>query len=307
MDEQSSALQTLLSERDALKQRCEQLEAFLANVGYPPGHFYSPIVELSDRHAINAVRTRLDAAPPRGIKIDVQAMASMMERLAEHYSRFPFPRHQTAGYRFHFDNPFFGCYDASILFSMLLEVRPRRIIEVGCGHSSCLLLDTSDFFFDGALDLTFIDPALDNLRRLFGESGASNARLIGSPVQNVVREVFEQLEENDILFLDSSHVSKTGSDVNYLLFEILPALKPGVLVHVHDILYPFEYPEEWVLKERRSWNESYLLRAFLQYNSTFEIVYWNNFVWHRMRNDLARLMPLCLENEGGSIWLRRVR
>ena len=231
----------------------------------------------------------------------------MMERLAEHHRHFSFPRNQTAGYRFHFDNPFFGCYDASILFSMLLEFRPCRIIEVGCGHSSCLLLDTNDRFFDGALDLTLIDPSLDNLKQLFGPGGAGNARLISRPVQDVAREVFEQLEENDILFLDSSHVSKTGSDVNYLLFEILPALKPGVLVHIHDILYPFEYPEEWVLKEKRSWNESYLLRAFLQYNSAFEIVYWNNFAWHRMHEDLGRLMPLCLENEGGSIWLRRAR
>jgi len=234
-------------------------------------------------------------------------MTSMMERLAEHHRLFPFPRLQAAGYRFYFDNPFFGCYDASVLFSMLLEVRPRRIIEVGCGHSSCLLLDTNERFFDGALDLTFIDPSLDNLKQLFGDGGSGNARLISGPVQDVAREVFEQLDENDIFFLDSSHVSKTGSDVNYLIFEILPALKPGVLVHIHDILYPFEYPEEWVLKERRSWNESYLLRAFLQYNSAFEIVYWNNFAWHRMQEDLGRLMPLCLENEGGSIWLKRVR
>ena len=189
---------------------------------------------------------------------------------------------------------------------MLLEFRPRRIVEVGCGHSSCLLLDTSERFFGGALELTLIDPSLDTLKDLFGKAGAPNARLIGSPVQDVERAVFEQLEENDILFLDSSHVSKTGSDVNHLVFEILPRLKPGVLVHIHDILYPFEYLEEWVLQEKRSWNEAYLLRAFLQYNSAFEIVYWNNFATHRLREDLARLMPLCLENEGGSIWSRRV-
>jgi hypothetical protein len=108
---------------------------------------------------------------------------------------------------------------------MLLEVRPRRIIEIGCGHSSCLLLDTSERFFDGALKLTFLDPSLDNLRHQLGDSGAGDARLISSPVQEVPRGIFEQSEENDILFLDSSHVSKTGSDVNYLLFEILPALK----------------------------------------------------------------------------------
>lgn len=307
MDEQSSALQNLLSERDALKQHCERLEAIIANVGFPPGHFYSPIVDVSDRHAIKAVRTRVNAPLPAGIQIDVAAMTSMMQRLAEHHRLFPFPRHQAAGYRFHFDNPFFGCYDASVLFSMLLEFRPRRVIEVGCGHSSCLLLDTNERFFDGALKFTFIDPSLDNLKHQFGDSGAGDALLISSPVQDVARKEFEQLEENDILFLDSSHVSKTGSDVNYLLFEILPALKPGVLVHIHDILYPFEYPEEWVLKEKRSWNEPYLLRAFLQYNSAFEIVYWSNLAWHRMHEDLARLMPLCLENEGGSIWLRRTQ
>jgi len=234
-------------------------------------------------------------------------MTSLMKRLAEQHRHFPFPRHQENGFRFYFDNPFFGCHDASVLFSMLLEFRPRRVIEVGCGHSSCLLLDTNERFFGGALELTMIDPALDDLKSMFEPSGATNTRLFADRLQNVPREVFERLEENDILFLDSSHVSKTGSDVNYYLFEILPALKPGVLAHVHDILYPFEYVEEWVLGEKRSWNEAYALHAFLQYNAAFEIVYWNNFASHRLRDDLAKLMPLCLENEGGSIWLRRVR
>ena len=126
VDEQS--LPTLLAERDTLKRRCEQLEAFLSNVGYPPGHFYSPIVDVSDRHAIKAVTTRVDAPLPAGIQIDAPAMTSMMERLAEHHRHFPFPRHQAAGYRFCFDNPFFGCYDASVLFSMLLEC------QVAPGH-----------------------------------------------------------------------------------------------------------------------------------------------------------------------------
>jgi len=161
---------------------------------------------MSDQHAIDPVRTRVDAPLPAGIKIDVPAITSLMERLAEHHRRFPFPRHQAVGYRFYFDNPFFGCYDASVLFSMLLEFRPHRVIEVGCGHSSCLLLDTSERFFDGALKLTFIDPSLDNLKHHFGDGGAGEALLISSPVQDVPRETFEQLEENDILFLDSSRL-----------------------------------------------------------------------------------------------------
>jgi len=304
--EHPNALEVLLAERDQLKEYCARMEALLSNLGHPPGHFYSPIVDVSNVHAIAAVRDRLKAPLPAGIAIDAEGMASMMKRLAKHHRHFAFPRHREAGYRFHFDNPFFGCYDASILFTMLLEFRPRRIVEVGCGHSSRLLLDANDHFFDSGLDLTFIDPSLDSLKDLLDERSAPNSSLINSPVQDVGLDVFERLEANDILFVDSGHVSKTGSDVNYIVFEVLPVLKPGVLVHIHDILYPFEYLEEWVLKDKRSWNEAYLLRAFLQYNTAFEIVYWNNFAWHHLREDLARLMPLCLENEGGSIWLKRV-
>jgi hypothetical protein len=305
VEDHQSSIQSLAAERDELRQHCERLQAMLANVGYLPGHFYSPVVDVGDPHAAEAVRGRTRAPWPAGIAIDVERLTALMRRLAERHRHFPFPRHRDPAFRFCFDNPFFGCHDASVLFSMLLEFRPRRVIEVGCGYSSCLMLDTNERFFNGSLDITLIDPALGELGDLWGERGPGTARLLSDQVQNVSPEVFESLEENDILFIDSSHVSKTGSDVNYFLFQILPVLKPGVLIHVHDILYPFEYPEEWVLKDKRSWNEAYALHAFLQYNSAFEIVYWNNFVWHRLREDLAGLMPLCLENEGGSIWLRR--
>jgi hypothetical protein len=305
VDEENSALQHVISERDKLKQHCEHLEALLGNISYPPGHFYSPIVDVCESHAIEAVRNRVSAPLPAGIALDAEKLKSTMNRLAEQHRHFRFPRHPQASYRFYFDNPFFGCHDASILFSMLLEFRPRRIIEIGCGHSSRLLLDTNAQFFAGTMELTFIDPSLDSLTDLGSGRESLNPRLISSPVQDVGLTMFEQLEENDIVFLDSSHVSKTGSDVNYFVFEILPVLKPGVLVHIHDIFYAFEYLENWVLKEKRSWNEAYLIRAFLQYNAAFEIVYWNNFVWHRLRDELAAAMPLCLENEGGSIWLKR--
>lgn len=296
----------LLAERVELMHRLDCLQSMLVNVGYPPGHYYSPVVDVSDPHAIEATRTRTTAPLPAGVAIDALKMTSMMTQLARRHHHFPFPRHQQTGFRFYFDNPFFGSHDASILFSMLLEFRPRRVIEVGCGHSSGLLLDTNDRFFDGTMELTLIDPSLVSLRNLWGELGAGNARLVPARLQDVPLAEFESLTENDILFIDSSHVSKTGSDVNCYLFKILPTLKPGVLVHVHDILYPFEYPIEWILQEQRGWNEAYALHAFLQYNSAFEIVYWNNFTFHHLREQLSRLVPLCLENEGGSIWLRRI-
>ena len=116
--------------------------------------------------------------------------------------------------------------------------------------------------------------------------------------------VFDALSANDILFVDSTHVSKTGSDVNHLFFEILPRLASGVLVHLHDIFFPFEYPQDWVLGGR-SWNEIYMLRAFLQYNNAFRIVFMNTFLEHFHESRFADRMPLCLKNRGGSIWLCR--
>ena len=107
-----------------------------------------------------------------------------------------------------------------------------------------------------------------------------------------------------MLFIDSTHVAKVGSDVTTLFFDVLPTLKPGVLVHIHDVLWPFEYPRSWYL-QGRSWNEAYLLRAFLQYNEEFEILLFNSFLGTHYAGDVAEILPLCAKNPGGSLWLRR--
>ncbi|NQS88701.1 hypothetical protein HQ584_02790 [Patescibacteria group bacterium] len=118
-------------------------------------------------------------------------------------------------------------------------------------------------------------------------------------------ESFKQLKENDILFIDTSHVSKTGSDVNYIFFDILPNLNSGVLIHFHDIFYPFEYPKKKIL-DGHAFNECYILRAFLQYNTRFKIILFNTFLEHYYEDWFRQNMPLCLRNKGGSIWLRKV-
>jgi hypothetical protein len=305
MDEPQVVIQTLIQERDELKEHCARLAALLENTSFPPGHFYSPVVDVKDAQAVRASRDRLLAPSVAGVDVDLPRIRETMRLLASHHRHFPFSRHAQQPYRFHRDNPYFGAHDASVLFSMLLAFRPKRVIEVGCGYSSCLLLDTNEMFFDGALKLTLIDPFLDELSALFGPKGAPGARLYGEKLQDVPLDIFGELEANDILFIDSSHVSKTGSDVNHYLFRILPMLKPGVLIHVHDIPWPFEYPESWVVEDKRSWNEAYALHAFLQYNASFEILYWNNFVVCHLFEELCSLMPVCAEDGGASIWLRR--
>src|ERR1700731_3222053 len=121
-----------------------------------------------------------------------------------------------------------------------MEYRAGRVVEGGCGFSSSLLLDVNERGFENRLDITLMHPSLDHLKNTYEWLHSPNARLLNQKVQDVSVEEFERLERNDILFIDSSHVSKTGSDVNHYLFQIVPRLKPGVLVHIHDILFPFE-------------------------------------------------------------------
>ena len=116
--------------------------------------------------------------------------------------------------------------------------------------------------------------------------------------------VFTELAAGDILFIDSSHVSKAGSDVNFLFFDVLPRLAEGVLVHVHDILWPFEYPERW-LRQRRGWNESFLLRAFLAYNSVFTIELFNAWLWANDPDAVRELLPAAVGQLPGGVWLRK--
>ena len=124
-----------------------------------------------------------------------------------------------------------------------------------------------------------------------------------TPVVERIREFITEGVLGDILFIDSSHVAKIGSDVVYLMTEVLPQLRPGVLVHFHDVFWPFEYPEEWV-QEGRAWNETYMLKAFLQFNERFRILLFCSYLALHHRAVLEQHLPLALKNSGGSLWLR---
>jgi hypothetical protein len=138
------------------------------------------------------------------------------------------------------------------------------------------------------------------------ESDAKRVSIIETPVQEVDLRTFDPLEENDILFIDSTHVMKTGSDVNFELFEVLPRIKKGVLIHFHDIQYPFEYPDEWVYNRKYSWNEIYALRAFLMYNERFRVEFFNSLFIGRNRELVRATYEPMLKNPGASLWLRKI-
>ena len=192
-----------------------------------------------------------------------------------------------------------------MLYSMLREARPRRIIEVGSGFSSAAMLDLNDHVLGGTVEFTFIDPDMRRLRPLLREGDAGRVTLIERRVQEVPLEAFAALGAGDVLFIDSSHVSKIGSDVNRLYFDVLPALAPGVLIHIHDVAGNLEYPREW-LEEGRAWNEQYLLRAFLMHNAAYRVELFTGWLFNTRHAWFRDRMPLCARGGGGQLWLRKI-
>ena len=273
----------------------------------PPGHFYSPIVDKAD------MRRRADqlfGPPPRtlpGLNLNEAGQLALLTEFESFYADIPFQNTKQPHHRYYYNNNFYCQADGIFLYSIIRHFSPRRIIEVGSGFSSACMLDTLDALNRPDVSLTFIEPYPDRLKANLRPADLDRCTIIESGVQAVDAALFQTLQANDILFIDSTHVSKTGSDVNRLFLDVLPTLAPGVLVHVHDIFYPFEYPREWVINSKGfGWNEAYLLRAFLTNNPTYEIIAFNTYLETFHTDRFAQHMPACLENRGGSIWLRKV-
>jgi predicted O-methyltransferase YrrM len=177
-----------------------------------------------------------------------------------------------SGHQFHLNNGFFETVDAEVAYSLVREQKPKRIIEIGGGNSTRLLAmalrRNGEESSPG--ELVTIEPDPDEQLR-HGFPGLT--RLFQMRVQEMPAKYFDQLEAGDILFLDSTHVVALGSDVVYEILEILPRLKPGVLVHFHDIFMPAEYPEKFVKQNLCFWGEQYMLQAFLCGNRNFRVMW----------------------------------
>lgn len=260
---------------------------------FPPGHYYSPNVdhEWIEKYSQKIFDKNVIELP--GINLNEIPQLKLLQSFPQYYSQLELPEIKEDGYNYFYQNQFFSYSDAISLSCVMLHAKPKKIIEIGSGYSSALMLDINNKYFENKIELTFVEPYPEDRFSQLIEAN-SNYKLIKKFVQELPYDFFQTLESNDILFIDSSHVSKTGSDVNYLFFEILPKLKPGVIIHIHDVFYPFEYPKEWVLQDR-AWNEAYLVRAFLQFNSSFEVMYFSSFLEYKYKEFFNNVMPKCLE------------
>jgi hypothetical protein len=293
-------LNTLVSERDKLYAG---LVALKRDAGFVlPGHFYSPIPSLDE---IRRDESRIFGSVSRnidGLDLHEEEQLKLLNEFVAYYEEMPFHPQKYEGLRYFFENPAYSYSDAILLHCMIRFLKPKRIIEIGSGFSSCMTLDTNELFFGGSIETTFIEPYPELLTSLVKETDKIN--IISSRLQDVELSVFETLQAGDILFIDSTHVGKINSDVNCIFCDILPRLASGVHIHFHDIFFPFEYPKDWIY-EGRAWNEAYLLRAFLQYNSAFRVVLMNTFMERFHEPFFREKMPLCLKNTGASIWISK--
>jgi hypothetical protein len=267
---------------------------------FPDGHFYSPVPDLLDiRDRAGSIFAAPDSVP--GIPIDWDAQVELARTsLSRHVVDAPFS--DAAGpNRYGFDNDQFGQGDALVWHAMLRHLLPSVVVEVGSGHSSAVLLDTVDLVDGWSPRITLVEPYPDRLRSVLRPEDNVDVRV--ATAQSVEQEVFDTLGAGDVLFIDSTHVSKVGSDVNRLLLDVLPRLAAGVVVHVHDIFYPFEYPPQWVF-EGRAWTEAYVLRALLTNSNRLSVLWFNHGLAQFAHDRVSALLPGWSRNPGGSIYLQ---
>jgi len=274
----------------------------------PPGHFYSPI---ADPDALAAERLRLWPQKPVLAGIDWnddghrQILGEVFPKYIKLYDYPELLRDGSDLVGFYTRNSQFSWLDSRALFVLMHAWRPRRVIEVGSGYSSLLIADVNRRWFDSAIHVTCIEPYPRHFlrNRIDGLS-----RLIEDKVQHVPIEEFAALEAGDILFVDSSHVAKTGSDVNRIFFDALPALAPGVHIQVHDIFLPHDYPQSWAVDQNRSWNEQYLLQALLMYTTAFRVEFGCAYAHHTFPELVVKALahPNGRGYGGGSIWLTKI-
>jgi len=248
-------------------------------------------------------------ALPASIAWDIDAQVAELRQLAPYVSELaevtmdppPGPP------RFHWNNDFWRGADAAIHYGLLRDVKPRRVVEIGAGWSSLLMAEALERNRTEGGEPTDVHQIEPYPRTELLSALPADWKLHEVILQRADLALFESLEPGDVCFYDGSHVARAGSDVVWFFFEILPQLQPGVLVHIHDIFWPNDYPDEWIFERGQTWNEQYVLQAFLMYNDAFEVIVCNSMLTYSRPEAMKQLFQGVAETQhsGVSVWLRR--
>lgn len=269
--------------RRALASLFEAVQGRLG-VSVTPSHFYFPVPRLKSFRGKDWSQAR----PCAAVDLHLDEQVERLQRELIPFSQEPsFAESNGDGRKeFHFNNGYFERVDAEVAYAFVRRRKPKRVIEVGSGNSTMVLgaalRANEEDGYPG--ELTSIEPHPAPFLR---EGVPGLTHLMETPVQEVPLQVFRELRAGDILFIDSSHVVSMDNDVLYECLRILPELRPGVLVHFHDIFTPLDYPEKFVKTNLCFWAEQYLLEAFLSFNGAYRVV-WSASAMQTFHADALR-------------------
>lgn len=264
-------------------------------------HYYSPLVYASDLRVSLAQERVIN-----GLDLNQEGQLDLLAHFNFRDELIAIPSTVTSPLAFGYKNGYFEMGDAEYLYNMIRHFKPNKILEVGSGHSTLMARlaieanrrENHSYCCEQICVEPFEQPWLEQI-------GVTVHR---ERIEELDTTVVEGLLANDILFINSSHVIRPQGDITYEYLNMLGRLQLGVLVHVHDIFTPRDYPEAWVLRDRKLWNEQYLLEAFLCFNRSFRIIGALNWLWHNHPDRLMRACPVLSVNGGepGSFWFMRI-
>jgi hypothetical protein len=266
--------------------------------------YYSPVPNLDILdEGIWERRANLD-----GVDLRLEAAIELIEdELRPFIAEFDVPRSGPAEPgTFFLQNENYESVDAELLYAILRARKPRRVLELGSGFSTLLIGEAARRNADDGVATEHL--AYDPFPRpqILGENPPPPTRFEPLSATAVPLDAFRALEAGDVLFVDTTHTVKLGSDVNYIVLEVLPVLAPGVIVHFHDIFLPWEYPRVWFEKMQYYWAEQYLLQAFLAFNEAFEVLIPARAVAHDHQERLAAVIDsFTPEARPGAFWIVR--
>ncbi len=264
-------------------------------------HYYEPL--------FNPKHLRLSLRQDRvftGINLNDEEQLAILERFSFNEELKKIPLEKTKNLEFYYHNPSIGLGDAEYLYNMIRLFKPKKIIEIGSGNSTLMTINAVNQNkkenHKYSCKHVCIEPyEMDWLEK-------SDLKIIRERVENIDKQIFSNLEANDILFIDSSHIIRPQGDVLFEYLEILPILKQGVLVHIHDVFTPKDYLDEWIIEDIKLWNEQYLLEAFMMFNNEYRIIGALNYLKHHYLKELSAKCPILAnkrDEEPCSFWMIR--
>ena len=266
-------------------------------------HYYEPL--FNDQH-LKSELSKLRKLP--GIKFNEDAQIGLLKQLNyqnefDHFLKKEIDKSSFSSFKI--NNGSFAPGDSEFLFNFVRHIKPKKIIEVGCGETTKIIQAAIEFNkneneANNVCSHICIEPYEQPWLENF-----SNIELIRKKVENIDLKLFHDLKAGDLLFIDSSHMIRPQGDVLFNFLSIIPSLKKDIYVHVHDIFTPHDYPDAWVKDQVRFWNEQYLLEALLTGSDKLEVVAALNLLKRNYFNDLQKVCPyLTLNNEPGSFYFR---